>query len=78
MVSMNDNELLLQDLYLWYKEMSNEKIKWILKKKTPQSLDVKEIEFIGKTLEGLISSIHKTNGVEYTEHLLKMIDEQSK
>jgi len=74
MISMNDNEMFLQELYFWYKKNNEEKIRWILRKQKPQNITVEEIQFIGRTLEGLISSIHKESGEEYITDLLKKIE----
>ena len=70
-----DTEVLLKEMIKWFDEITIEKVKWIIKKKSISSISVDEIYYIKENIQSYIATIYKQRGEEYTNDLLKKIDE---
>jgi uncharacterized protein (DUF2344 family) len=68
-------EQLLEEMIHWTNDIVLEKTNWILKKKTISSISVEEIDFILKRIENGIQSMYNVKGKEYTEEVLKNIED---
>ena len=68
-------EQLLEQMIHWTNKVVLEKVDWILKKKTISSISVDEIDYILKRIETGIQSMYNVKGEEYTNEVLKNIEE---
>jgi len=68
-------ELLLEQMIKWFDETTLEKVKWIIKKKSISSISIEEIQYIKENIKSYIATIYQEHGEEYTNYLLKKIDE---
>ena len=68
-------EQLLEEMIHWTNKIVIEKTEWILKKKTISSISVEEIDFVLKRIETGIQSMYQVKGKDYTEEVLKNIEE---
>jgi len=74
---MKDAEVLLKELFVWVDEIQPRKIEWILKKRTPQSVSVEEIQYILDRIEGIIKNLYSIKGEEYTRELLQKLENEN-
>ena len=68
-------EQLLGEMIHWTNKIVIEKTEWILRKQTISSISVEEIDFVLKRIETGIQSMYQVKGKDYTEEVLKNIEE---